>query len=315
MMRTELYLRASAIALALALAACGDGKPAEQPKDAEPAVQETAEEGRTTIDPQVARNAGIKVETAGPAPLGEQLALNGRIEVAPEGSAEVHARYPGRVMTVSVQVGQRVSRGQVVARVESSESLQTYSVTAPISGLITAKNVNPGSITGGGIPMLTISDPSRIQAEFFLYPRDAERVRSGQTVTVQSLAGDHKATGTIQAILPANDAMSQTLTARVNLPYQDGVWRPGLGVSGMVTVGDGNAPVAVRIGALQPYEGKTAVFVRKGNQYEARPVKLGRQTAEWAEILEGLQAGEEYVTDGSFVLRADLEKAGASHDH
>lgn len=272
-------------------------------------------EGRTTITAEAARDGGITTEQTGPALLADTLPLSGRVEITPEGQAEVHARYPGRVVSMSVQLGQRVSRGQVVARVESSESLQTYSVTAPISGVITAKAVNPGAITGNGAPMLTIGDPTRLHAEFFLYPRDAERVRVGQRVQVRSTAGENTAVGTIAAILPADDVLSQTLVAHVALPYQGGVWRPGLGVEGVVQVGAGEVPLAVRTRALQPFRDFTVVYARVGDTYEVRMLELGRRTDEWTEVLGGIDPGVTYVVDGAFLIRADIEKSGASHDH
>lgn len=272
-------------------------------------------EGRTTITADAARAGGVTTQRAGGAVLGESLPLSGRVEITPEGQSEVHARYPGRVMTMSVQLGDRVRRGQVLARVESSESLQTYSVTAPISGMITAKNANPGAITGNGEPMLTIGDPTRLHAEFFLYPRDAERVRVGQRVEVTSLAGDHRALGVIEAVLPSSDPMSQTLVAHVALPYQGGVWRPGLGVSGTVQVGQGEVPLAVQTKAIQPFRDFQVVYARVGNTYEVRMLELGRRTDEWTEVLGGLEPGTEYVVDGAFLIRADIDKSGASHDH
>lgn len=272
-------------------------------------------EGRTVISADAARAGGVTTQQVGDAVLGESLPLSGRVEITPEGQAEVHARYPGRVMSMTVELGQRVSRGQVVARVESSESLQTYSVTAPISGVITAKTVNPGSITGGGTPMLTIGDPTRLHAEFFLYPRDAERVRVGQRVEIKSQAGEHTATGVIRAILPADDVLSQTLVAHVALPNQGGVWRPGLGVSGLVQVGQGEVPLAVRTKALQPFRDFTVVYAKVGDTYEVRMLDLGRRTEEWTEVLGGIQPGVTYVVDGAFLIRADIEKSGASHDH
>ena len=272
-------------------------------------------EGRTVIGAEAARAGGVTTQEVGPAVLGETLPLSGRVEITPEGQAEVHARYPGRVMSMTVQLGQRVSRGQVVARVESSESLQTYPVTAPISGVITAKNVNPGSITGNGAPMLVIGDPTRLHAEFFLYPRDAERVRVGQRVELKSLAGEHTATGVIEAILPSDDVLSQTLVAHVDLPYQGGVWRPGLGVAGMVQVGEGEVPLAVRTKALQPFRDFTVVYAKVGDTYEVRMLDLGRRTEEWTEVLGGIEPGTTYVVDGAFLIRADIEKSGASHDH
>ena len=272
-------------------------------------------EGRTVITADAARAGGVTTQRAGGAVLGESLPLSGRVEITPEGQSEVHARYPGRVVAMNVQLGQRVSRGQVLARVESSDSLQTYSVTAPISGMITAKNVNPGAITGNGEPMLTIGDPTRLHAEFFLYPRDAERVRVGQRVEIASLAGENRAVGVIEAVLPSSDPMSQTLVAHVELPYQGGVWRPGLGVQGTVQVGQGEAPLAVRTKAIQPFRDFQVVYAKVGNTYEVRMLELGRRTPEWTEVLGGLEPGTEYVVDGAFLIRADIDKSGASHDH
>ena len=272
-------------------------------------------EGRTTIAADAAQAGGVTVERVGPATLGESLALTGRVEITPEGQAEVHARYPGRVMALNVELGTRVSRGQVIARVESSESLQTYAITAPISGMIVAKNVNVGSITGGGDPMLMIGDPTRLHAEFLLYPRDAERVRAGQPVIVKSLAGDYTFNGRIEAVLPSTDLTSQVLIAHVDLPYQGGVWWPGLGVSGEVQVGSTPAPLAVRTKALQPFRDFTVVYARFGTTYEVRMLELGRRTPEWTEVLSGIEPGTEYVVDGAFLIRADVEKSGASHDH
>jgi cobalt-zinc-cadmium efflux system membrane fusion protein len=272
-------------------------------------------EGRTTISADAARTGGVTVERVGPAVLGETLPLNGRVEITPEGQAEVHARYPGRVMALNVQLGTRVSRGQVIARVESSESLQTYAITAPVSGIIVEKNVNVGSITGGGDPMLRIGDPTRLHAEFLLYPRDAERVRAGQRVTVKSLAGDYTFNGSIEAVLPSTDLTSQVMIAHIDLPYQGGVWRPGLGVSGEVQVGAGEVPLAVRTRALQPFRDFTVVYARFGTTYEVRMLELGRRTPEWTEVLSGIDPGVDYVVDGAFLIRADVEKSGASHDH
>jgi cobalt-zinc-cadmium efflux system membrane fusion protein len=272
-------------------------------------------EGRTIITPDAARAGGVTTQRAGSEVLGESLPLTGRVEITPEGQSEVHARYPGRIMSLNAQLGQRVSRGQVLARVESSESLQTYSVTAPISGVIMEKNAVPGAITGNGEPMLVIGDPTRLHAEFALYPRDAERVRTGQRVEVTSLVGDHRFNGVIETILPGSDPMNQMLIAHVDLAFQGGVWRPGLGVQGRVQVGQGEVPLAVQTRAIQPFRDFQVVYAKVGNTYEVRMLDLGRRTDEWTEVLGGLEAGTEYVVDGAFLIRADIEKSGASHDH
>lgn len=272
-------------------------------------------EGRTIISAEAAAAGGVTIERVGPAVLGETLSLTGRVEITPEGQSEVHARYPGRVMSLSVELGTPVRRGQVIARVESSDSLQTYPITAPISGIIVEKNVNVGSITGGGDPMLRIGNPNSLHAEFMLYPRDAERVRQGQPIEVRSLAGDHTYTGVIETVLPSTDLTSQVMIAHVDLPVPGGIWRPGLGVSGVVTVGGARVPLAVRTRAIQPFRDFQVVYSRFGTTYEVRMLELGRRTPEWTEVLSGIDPGTEYVVDGAFLIRADIDRSSASHDH
>jgi len=271
-------------------------------------------EGRTTITADAARAGGVTTERAGPGQIRESLPLNGRIEITPEGRSDVIARYPGRVVSMNAELGQRVRRGQVLARVESSDSLQTYSVMAPISGVIVEKNVTVGGVTGSEA-MLVVADPTRLHAEFFLYPRDAERVRVGQAVEVVSLAGDHRLVSRIEAILPTADLTNQTLVAHVPITGSGDVWRPGLGVKGTVQVGATAAPLAVRTKAIQPFRDFAVVYAKVGNTYEVRMLETGRRTPEWTEVLGGLEPGTEYVVDGAFLIRADIDKSGASHDH
>jgi cobalt-zinc-cadmium efflux system membrane fusion protein len=57
------------------------------------------------------------------------------------------------------------------------------------------------------------------------------------------------------------------------------------------------------------------VFARYGNTFEARMVELGATTDEYSEVLDGLKPGTEYVTTNSFIIKADVLKDGASHDH
>lgn len=271
-------------------------------------------EGRTTITPQAAQAGGVKVEQAGPVSLAETVDLSGRITLQPAGRSEVKAWFPGRVMALTVNVGDRVRKGQIIAHVESSYSLQTYSIPAPISGVVLERRVNLGDVAGD-TPIYVIADPARVQAEFHVFPRDAERVRPGQMVEVRSLGGNVRMMGRVEAFLPTTEVDTQTLVARVILPNPQGYWRPGMAIEGTVTVASTPVPLAVRTEALQRFRDFTVVFARVGDTYEVRMLELGRKAGDWTEVLGGLQPGETYVTEGSFLIRADIEKSGASHDH
>jgi len=271
-------------------------------------------EGRTTISAEAAKAGGIGTEIVGPADVAQLIDMAGRVEITPEGKAEVRAWYPGRIMSLHGKLGSKVRKGQLLVRVESSESLQTYSIFAPISGIIVEKNLNMGDVAGERA-IFVIADPSKLHAEFFVYPRDAEKVRVGQPVEVRSLSGDTKLMARVEAVLPTADLASQTLLAHVHLPEGSGAFRPGMGVEGSFQVASNQVPQAVRTKALQRFRDFTVVFAKVGNTYEVRMLELGRQTPEWTEVLSGIELGTEYAVDGAFLIRADIEKSGASHDH
>ncbi len=271
-------------------------------------------EGRTTIAADAANAAGIETAVAGPAQVGETLEIIGRVELDPAGSADVGAKFAGPVMAVYKNVGDRVARGTLLARVESSYSLQTYSIFAPIAGVITQRNTNVGDVAGTD-PLFVISDPSRTVATFPVFPRDVEKVRPGQTVQIRPLEGDRSQGSVIRDFLPLAEVQTQTVTARAALPNPGGVWRPGMAVRGIVTVDSRSVPLAVRSEAIQQFRDFRVVFARIGNTYEVRMLELGKEGPEWTEVVSGLKPGTTYAAKNSYVIKADIEKSGASHDH
>ncbi|PAX06483.1 efflux RND transporter periplasmic adaptor subunit [Sphingomonas lenta] len=271
-------------------------------------------EGRTTIAPEAARAAGIETAVAGPAQIGETLEIVGRVELDPSASAEVGAKFPGRVVSVHRNVGDRVGRGALLARVESSYSLQTYPVFAPITGVVTQRNTSVGDVTGDD-SIFVISDPSRTVATFPIFPRDIERVRPGQAVQIRGLEGERSQGSTIRDFLPLAEVQTQAVTARAGLPNPGGFWRPGMAVRGLVTVDSRTVPIAVRTEAIQQFRDFRVVFAKVGDTYEVRMLELGREGPEWTEVLGGLKPGTVYAAKNSYVIKADVEKSGASHDH
>ncbi len=271
-------------------------------------------EGRGSRPAAAARAAGLAFENAGPAEIGEALELIGRVELDPSATAEVGAKFPGRVVSASLNVGDRVRRGQVLARVESNESMQIYSVTAPISGVITERRTNPGDVAGSD-PIYVIADPSRTTAAFPVFPRDMERVRAGAPVQLSLLEGNRTIGSTIRDFRPVADPMTGALVARAPLANRDGFWRPGMSVKGVLTVDQRQVPLAVKTEGLQAFRDFTVVFAKVGDTYEVRMLELGTRGPVWTEDKSGIKPGQSYVTKGSYVIKADTEKSGASHDH
>ena len=272
------------------------------------------EEGRTEIDADAAKAAGIVVSKAGPATIQDVLTLTGRVVLNRNTTADVKARFPGIVRSVKVNLGEKVSKGQALASVESNESLSVYTVSSPTDGVVLTRNTNVGNVAGDA-PLFTIADISNVWAEFHIFPRDLGKVQEGQLVRVHTLEDGRQIEAPISMLLPTADQLSQTVIAVVTIPNANNEWRAGMSVEGDVHVAESKVPLAVTAKAVQRMEDKTVVFVKEDDGYEMRPVKLGKGDGNLVEIREGLQAGEQYVSQGSFIVKADIGKSEAGHEH
>ena len=270
-------------------------------------------EGRTQIAATMAAESGIETEVVGPAKIRETLALTGRVQADPNRVAHVRARYDGMVKSVRRNLGDVVKAGEILAEVQSNESLQTYAIKAPISGLIVHREIQIGEATSEE-PLFIITDLSQVWIEFDVFDRDLNRVQTGQSVTVETL-DDQYVSGKISWISPLASHASQSVHARVELSNPVGKFRPGQFVRGQVVLAENEVPLAVKLPAIQRFRDFQVVFSRFGETYEVRMLELGKRDTEWVEVLGGLKPGTEYVTQNSYLIKADIEKSGASHDH
>ena len=282
--------------------------------DEEHSEEEHGKSDSTEIHDAAANNAGIEVLQAGPASIHESLLLTGRITLNENTTTLVKARFPGIVRAVYKGLGETVKVGDALAKVESNDSLQTYSVKAPSSGIIIERHTSVGDVADDE-HMFVIADLSDVWAEFHIFPRDLTKVKRDQKLYIKSVDGGFQVEATIASLLPVAEASSQTVIARVTIPNPDEHWRSGMTVRGEVILNEKQAPVAVSTAAVQRSEGSNVVFVKEGETYTARKVELGMADDEWTEIRSGISAGESYVAKNSFTVKADIGKAGAEHEH
>lgn len=270
-------------------------------------------EGRTSIPSAIASEAGVKIEPAGPAVIRDNLHLVGNVALDANRHAAIKARFPGIVREVHVQQGQQVRRGQTLLVVEGNESMRNYPVTAPFDGMVLARNTNIGDVADGNT-LIELADLSRVWVELHAIGADAARLASGQTARIQAAIGDAAVETTIDTLLPLT-TRGQSVVARASIPNAEGRWRPGMAVTAEVTVAERQVPLAVRESGLQRFRDFTVVFAQVGETYEVRMLELGARDGEFVEVLGGLKPGTPYVVEQSFLIKADIEKSGASHDH
>jgi membrane fusion protein, heavy metal efflux system len=271
-------------------------------------------EGRTRIADEIAKLSGLGIEVAGSGVLRDELELTGIVQAPGDRSGRVTARFPGVVRDLRHAVGDRVARGAVLATIQSNESLENYALTAPIAGTVLERNAQVGEVTTSD-PLFVIADLSTVWAELDAYGADLSRLAVGQRAFVESVDASARGEGKLVRIAPIASQTSQSVRARVALANADGTWRPGQFVRGRIVIAETPVPLAVRNVALQQFRDFQVVFAQVGDVYEVRMLDLGRRDREITEILGGLEPGTRYVTDNSFLIKADVEKSGASHDH
>ncbi len=272
------------------------------------------EEGKITLSNEQLRNTGIQVVKAGPIAIRQTLPLYGVITPSADGIQQVTARFPGIIRQLNRKPGDRVAAGDVLATIESNESLKVYSVTATISGIITDRQGAMGEQTTDA-PLFTIANTSTVWVDLTLFPRDIAQVKSGQAVRVAQPQRGISGEGSVIYVSTYANPANQSTTARASLDNAEGQWFAGHFVNAEVTLAETKVTVAVRNEALQTHEGKTVVFVREADGFEPRSVQVGRADSVYTEIVSGLAAGDTYVATNSFILKSDLGKESAEHEH
>src|SRR3990167_117286 len=198
---------------------------------------------------------------------------------------------------------------------KTDRSLTRYEVCALFDGIIIEKHNSVGESVKKDADIFVLADLSNVWVEVTVYAMDLNVVKVGQTVTVKSEGLYLKADGTLTYLGPLVGEQTRTAQGRVVVQNTEGHWRPGLFVTVEIVQEEVPVSVAVPVDALQTYRDWSVVFVQYGDLFEVRPLELGRNDGKWVEVLHGLLPGERYVARNSFILKAELGKAGATHEH
>lgn len=272
-------------------------------------------EGSVELDDGKLAAAGIGLETAGPGTLQQKLRLNGLVQANQEAVVQVTPRFPGIVREIRKRIGDTVQKGDVLAVIESNQSLTSYDLKAPIAGTVVDRQVALGEYASEQKPAFVVADLSTLWVDLSVYRRDFARVRVGDTVAIDPDDGAPPVIGKVSYVSPIGSADTQSALARVVIPNDGLRLRPGLFASGTITLAEQPVELAVRLSALQSVDGRTVVFVRNGDAFEPRDVETGARDADFAEVVFGLMPGDVYAARNSFVVKAELAKGSASHEH
>lgn len=276
--------------------------------------EDSHEEGTVMSDAKVA-SAGIGLEKAGPAVLRDALKVNGILQPNQEALVAITPRFAGIVRSVNKRIGDRVAKNDLLATIESNQSLTSYELRSPQAGTIIDRQVTLGEYVSEQKPAFVVADLSTVWADFSVPRSDLKRVKVGDGVLIDVEDGGEPISSKISYLSPVGASETQSALARAVVPNPDGRLRPGLFVVGRIVMTQKPVGLAIKLSALQSFENRTVVFVRSGDKFEPRDVELGERDGDQAEVVFGLEPGDVYAAKNSFVIKAEIAKGSASHDH
>jgi cobalt-zinc-cadmium efflux system membrane fusion protein len=266
-------------------------------------------EGTVAFSDAKVAASGIELQTAGPDTLRDSLHLNGAIQPNQEALVQVTPRFAGIVKAVRKRIGDQVAKGELLATVESNQSLTSNELRAPIAGTIIDRQASLGEYASEQKPAFIIADLSSVWVDLSVYRRDLKRVHVGDSVTIDAEDGGENIEAKISYVSPIGNSDTQSALARAVVSNDELRLRPGLFISGRILLAAKPVNIAVKSSALQTLENRTVVFVRSGERFEVRDVEIGDRDPETVEIVFGILEGEVYAAKNSFIVKAEFVKS------
>jgi len=193
-----------------------------------------------------------------------------------------------------------------IARLERTGAAQrTVTLTAPVSGYVTGKQIFEGQQVQPGMDLLTVTDLSRVwvEADFFEYESRDLRLGARATVSLPYDPGT-RLTGRVAFVYPTVDPATRTLKARLEFPNPGLALKPGMYVDVTPDLGTREA-VVIPDSAVIDTGVRQVVFVQKGNSFEPRLVRTGERAGGQVAILSGVAAGERVAVRANFLLDSE----------
>lgn len=215
-----------------------------------------------------------------------------------------------RTTMTEANIALRLAGQQLSAAGVGGGSLNRIGVVAPIGGQVTARSVVLGQTVAPDAELFRVANLGRVAINLSLTPADAGRVRVGTPVEVRS--GARTTTARIRFLSPVLDSATRLVPAVALLENGGGIWRPGESVTAILQVGASGEAVSIPASAIQTVEGRTSVFARTKDGFQAVPVTVTSRVGGMATV-SGLSGREQLAGYGSFTLKAELAKGEAEH--
>lgn len=213
-----------------------------------------------------------------------------------------------RANSLKADAHARAAQAQLAAVGAPASSGRT-TVRSPIAGTITAVGTTPGGFLAQGATVAQVANQNRVELVFDAPAGASRSIRPGIPIFATDAAGQE-----IRAVVRTVSPNTQNAGAQVRASASGYIPPAGTPISGRVLTGSANTLV-VPSDAVQTVAGRTVVFVAERNGFRPVPVVPGRQAAGKTEILRGLSGDERIAGRGAFLLKAELSRGEAEHEH
>lgn len=219
------------------------------------------------------------------------------------------------------QIQVQASKSRLLAFGAALGSNGRYVLTAPISGIISKKDLVVGENVQLANQLFIIDQLDQLWLEFIAPSADLSAIGLNQEIEFKSLQTGNLFKAQIQSLNTEADLQTGRLQVRAKILSSATELRPNLMVNVQLQQAGSSQALRILKSAIQKVEGKDVVFVASEHdqniEFKAQPVVLGQISgnAEWVEVQLGLTQGQQYAAQGSFLLKSELEKGEASHEH
>jgi cobalt-zinc-cadmium efflux system membrane fusion protein len=201
-----------------------------------------------------------------------------------------------------------LSEETIAALAEAGQTDPNITVTAPVDGVVLARMVNPGQVVSKTQELFTVADLSTVWIMASLNEKDFSTVRVGTQTRISTAAYPGQVwLGRVAYIDPQLDPNTRTAQARTEVGNPGESLRFQMYVDIEVTA-PGVLSLTIPESAVQSIGDRQFVFLplkdREGS-FAVRTVRLGPAAGGYYPVLEGLKSGDEVVTEGSFILKAE----------
>ena len=210
--------------------------------------------------------------------------------------------------TLKAQADLRAAQAQLAA-MGSPDSSGVALVRSPIAGVVSRVSISPGAVVSEGVEIASVADASKVELVLEAPPASLHLIAVGTPIEAR-WTGGQAIEAVVVGVAPASGGTGATVRASV----AGSAPPPGTVVSARLVGGAGNA-LTVPSEAVQTVDGHPSVFVAGPEGFQARAVVTGRNASGRIEIVSGLEGGEQIAGAGAFLLKAELAKGEAEHDH